>query len=307
MGLTLSFLYLQFFTKKSFDENLWQNKPYSRISHPHKFLSDKILSYLFEFILPLDKLKNISPSKKAKQTLEYIQKLRFTLSTLDQNEFKKVCATWHAKIQAGNKKDFLIGGCIRIPRNKNILTKWGILDNEKDLKKYVDNGALADGEVELYCKCSFSATVLDPSLQKEEINTEKNGFHAISDLKLKDLDPSVPILIWFHGGGLILGDASNDSFLKHTQSLIQLQKEYMQSKHPDYNDTPKLIILSVDYRLAPENPFPSGIVDSLSAASHVFESFPLSSIHIGGVSAGGNIATIVSLECCRRYPNRTKR
>merc|ERR1712032_571533 len=49
-------------------------------------------------------------------------------------------------------------------------------------------------------------------------------------------------------------------------------------------------IISVDYRLAPENPFPAAIEDALVAWRWVREQYPASSVALAGDSAGGNLA-----------------
>jgi acetyl esterase len=94
-------------------------------------------------------------------------------------------------------------------------------------------------------------------------------------------DARKSLLIWFHGGGFILGDL-------------------------DTNETPSraltnrsgCAVLAVDYRLAPEHPFPAGIEDGYAAlawaAARVHE-LGASRIVIGGDSAGGNIATAVAM------------
>jgi acetyl esterase len=86
-----------------------------------------------------------------------------------------------------------------------------------------------------------------------------------------------PLLIWFHGGGFILGDLDTcDTPLRAVANRSGCA------------------VLAVDYRLAPEHPFPAGIEDGyaalLWAATHAHE-LGTSRIVIGGDSAGGNIAT----------------
>ena len=59
--------------------------------------------------------------------------------------------------------------------------------------------------------------------------------------------------------------------------------------------------------LAPENPFPNGVVDCLSVADYIVKSSK-SSIHVGGSSAGANLAALVALEIHRKYgPGKIKR
>jgi len=93
----------------------------------------------------------------------------------------------------------------------------------------------------------------------------------------------LPLLVYFHGGGWVIGDIETH----HTmcQRLC---------------DAGSLVVVSVDYRLAPEHRFPASVDDcwaatvwaSANAASIGAEG---SRIAVGGDSAGGNLAAVVAL------------
>jgi acetyl esterase len=94
-------------------------------------------------------------------------------------------------------------------------------------------------------------------------------------------EPS-PLLVYFHGGGYVCGDLdTHDSpcrFLAHHAATR---------------------VLSVDYRLAPEHPFPAPVEDGLAALRFAqAEAGRLGAdpgaIAVGGDSAGGNLAAVVS-------------
>src|SRR5262249_4125886 len=94
---------------------------------------------------------------------------------------------------------------------------------------------------------------------------------------------SFPILVFFHTGGWQVGDLDTQDPLCRRLT----------------NFTP-CIVLAVDYRLAPEHPFPAAPEDcyaaTLWAATHAtrFQG-DASRIAVGGDSAGGNLATVVAL------------
>lgn len=92
------------------------------------------------------------------------------------------------------------------------------------------------------------------------------------------------VLLFFHGGGWVIGNI--DSYTPACAAIA---------------DATGRVVLSVDYRLAPEHPFPQGLDDCLRVAdvlSHSPETLDLddaSGITLIGDSAGGNLAAAVSL------------
>jgi acetyl esterase len=92
-----------------------------------------------------------------------------------------------------------------------------------------------------------------------------------------------PLLLFFHGGGFVLGDLdTHEPFCAEIARLLDLP------------------VLSVDYRLAPEHPFPAGAEDCIAAARWAAASpqalgRPVTGLVPCGDSAGGNFAIVVSL------------
>lgn len=91
-----------------------------------------------------------------------------------------------------------------------------------------------------------------------------------------------PWLVYFHGGGYRIGSAIG--YRAHGSHLAAA----MHTR-----------VLLVDYRLAPENPFPAAVDDALNAYSWVLSSGVDSSrIALGGDSAGGGL-TVATLLAAR--------
>jgi len=91
-------------------------------------------------------------------------------------------------------------------------------------------------------------------------------------------DGPFPFLAWFHGGGWVLGSIEQSDAI--TRALCA---------------GAECVVLSVDYRLAPEHPFPAGLDDCLAAlhwaVDHASElGIDPSRVAVGGDSAGGNLA-----------------
>jgi acetyl esterase/lipase len=106
--------------------------------------------------------------------------------------------------------------------------------------------------------------------------------------KLTDSSKKVPILVYYHGGGFCLGSAYNPTFHNYFNGFVALSN---------------VLVVSVEYRLAPEHPIPAQYEDSWLVldwvVSHVDGAGPepwisthadFDRLYLGGESAGANIA-----------------
>ena len=102
-------------------------------------------------------------------------------------------------------------------------------------------------------------------------------------LRVRPANPSGSALLWIHGGGWVIGSAH-----------LSLPEVY------ELSEALNCDVFTLEYRLAPESPFPAAYDDSLAAATDLLtrcEEFALDArkIAIGGDSAGGNLAAACAL------------
>jgi cation diffusion facilitator CzcD-associated flavoprotein CzcO/acetyl esterase/lipase len=138
-------------------------------------------------------------------------------------------------------------------------------------------------DVRAFVKASAAARAPGPEVG-ETIDATLPG--AVGDLTYRLHRPASPgphaLIVYFHGGGWLFGDAtSDDPFCR------------------DLCVRTNAIVVSVDYRHAPETPFPGAVDDALAAtrwvAEHAEELGGTSgAVAVAGWSAGGNLAAVVA-------------
>lgn len=92
-----------------------------------------------------------------------------------------------------------------------------------------------------------------------------------------------PVIVYYHGGGWVVGSIDT-----HDAVARELANRAAS------------IVVSVDYRLAPENPFPTAVEEAYAALAWVSQNAEslggdATKVAVAGDSAGGNLAAVVSL------------
>ena len=94
----------------------------------------------------------------------------------------------------------------------------------------------------------------------------------------KPVPDPVGTVVYYHGGGWVLG------CLDEFDAVCQLLAVASGAR-----------VVSVDYRLAPEHPFPAAVDDAFAALVRVAAQHPEEPIVVAGDSAGGNLAAVSAL------------
>jgi acetyl esterase len=121
-----------------------------------------------------------------------------------------------------------------------------------------------------------------------EIAAPSAGALAVREYRPHDAQPMLGALVYFHGGGFVLG-----SIESHDALCRQIAVDA------------GCAVFSVEYRLAPEHKFPSAVDDAYAATRWVCENASALGIDparvaVGGDSAGGALATAVAILAKRK-------
>lgn len=129
-----------------------------------------------------------------------------------------------------------------------------------------------------------AAAALSADPGADVASVEKRTVGGVPSLVVTPAGPGrLPVLVWFHGGGWVIGSAE--------QSLHTAK---------DLAAGAGCVVVVPEYRLAPEHPFPAAYDDALSVTratlqqAHELGGDP-SRVAVGGDSAGGNLAAIAAL------------
>ncbi len=126
------------------------------------------------------------------------------------------------------------------------------------------------------------ASVTDWDIEHGLVKNAVRFYNPLPNKKSKQDNKPLPLLVFFHGGGFMIGD------LDTHDEVCRMLCQYGQ-----FN------VLSVAYRLAPEHPAPSASEDCLNALQwahyHAADlNVDPNKIAVGGDSAGGNLSAVVS-------------
>jgi len=112
--------------------------------------------------------------------------------------------------------------------------------------------------------------------------TEERAFGGVPCRVLRPDGDARAVYLHFHGGGMVAGSAS----------MMDIPNQMLAKEH-------RVAVVSVDYRKAPEFPWPAGPDDGVAVARELLEKgeaeFGSSRMLIGGESAGGYMTAAVAL------------
>ncbi len=141
---------------------------------------------------------------------------------------------------------------------------------------------------ELYLKGRVVSNPEPPELASVEPLTIPSPAGSIpariyTPTRLRKANGLAPGLVFFHGGGWVIGDLDS-----HDVVCRKLA------------DEGELMVVSVDYRLAPEHKFPAAVDDAIASTKWIAENakqFGIDALRlmVGGDSAGGNLAAVVAI------------
>jgi acetyl esterase/lipase len=136
------------------------------------------------------------------------------------------------------------------------------------------------------------APVVAPDIARTELTTEPDGGVSMTVLRPRDAVGNLPVLFWMHGGGTVIGNRYMDD-----------------ARLGEWCRSLSCVCVSVEYRLAPEAPYPAAIDDCDEGLRYIFGHaadlrLDTRRIGVGGRSAGGGLAAALALRWRDRGDDR---
>jgi acetyl esterase/lipase len=136
------------------------------------------------------------------------------------------------------------------------------------------------------------APVDSPDIERTELTTGPAGGVDMTALRPRDAVGDLPVLYWMHGGGTVIGNRYMDD-----------------ARLGEWCRSLSCVCISVEYRLAPDAPYPAAIDDCDEGLRYIFEHaaelrLDTHRIGVGGRSAGGGLAAALALRWRDRGDDR---
>jgi len=142
--------------------------------------------------------------------------------------------------------------------------------------------------IDKFVKISHNSKVLNSLCDiKNDMIDCNNTSLPIRIYRPKGVSANIPTLIYYHGGGFVIGTLDMYDYLCAS-----------------YSANCNIQVISIDYRLAPENKFPIPVLDCIAAYNTLYDNanhynIDINFFAVGGDSAGGNLATVVTSDAIK--------
>ena len=172
-----------------------QPQPYSNWNHPDRCFVDKIISFLFPYFVPFHKFDGLCSDSSSNETLEIVREFREALhgfGPADINAFVKIAPKYNVSSVS----------TFEVKRKADILTTMcGV-----DPSIYRDHLS-GSNSVKLIIYKVTSEKIQTCSLNDKDLYSELSSYN--------------PILIWFHGGGMMCGDFNDMIGVGVAQNIVK--------------------------------------------------------------------------------------
>eukprot|EP00545_Synedropsis_sp_CCMP1620_P009657 CAMPEP_0119029850 /NCGR_PEP_ID=MMETSP1176-20130426/40730_1 /TAXON_ID=265551 /ORGANISM="Synedropsis recta cf, Strain CCMP1620" /LENGTH=387 /DNA_ID=CAMNT_0006986207 /DNA_START=206 /DNA_END=1369 /DNA_ORIENTATION=- len=214
--------------------------------------------------------------KDSEETKKQHKSLRSFMRKGSVSAGKPHIAKW-----AANSKCAIIQFTYTIKRTP-LLKEWGLYKETLD-DRY------PSGDIDVILR--FPASILKETKDADTSKKNEYGCVVVEKLDIQSFPADVPLVLHFFGGGMTIGVPNDGDGLEMTQKVCELAAK-------------PIILAGVCYSQSPEHSFPVAVEEALTSVCEFLTALPDRKMHISGISAGGNLAAVTTMEMQRRYPGR---
>lgn len=258
------------------DESKVLVKPYTWYWHPHKSWTDMLFGLVCFILFPLHHLAKLPASRTSDETKKKNETLRGFLRKGSVMNEKQLIPKWEVA-----SKCSIWQYTYAIPR-KALLNEWGLY------KESLENKT-PNGDIQVLIR--FPSSIVEPCDIKAPVEKGESPCVIVDNLALQKIPKHVPFVLHFFGGGMTIGAPSDAEGLQMAHEVCEVASK-------------PIVFAGVCYSQSPEHAFPVAVEEGLIVVSYFLDKLPDRQIHISGISAGANLASIVTMEMHRRNPGR---
>jgi acetyl esterase/lipase len=252
-------------------------KPYPWYWHPHKTWFDMVVTLVFYLFFPFHKITKFPSVKDNEETKKMHEGTRSFMKKGSVGGGKSHIAKWET-----NSKCAIIQFTCTVKR-KPLLKEWDLYKEDLD-DKY------PSGDIDVILR--FPASILEETKDIDTSIKNEYGCVVVEKLDIKKFPAGAPLILHFDGGGMTVGVHNDGIGFELVQKACKLASK-------------PAIQACVCYSQSPEHTFPVAVEEALTAVSHFLAVLPNDRrVHLSGISAGGNLAGVSTMEIHRKYPGR---
>ena len=181
-------------------------KPHSFLFHPHMTILDMIVQLLARLLLPLKPMLKVAPIDRSKDAIASLNATRAKFLKMNAAMLKPMLKLWSDQVQCPIAEyEF------QVPVIPDIIKKWGIVKDDIELP--------VTPRETVTVVCRFPSSILPSEIKTTE--TEHGTLKVEQDLDLSTFGMDVPLMLHFHGGGMVLGETCDIALLEEVGDLAK--------------------------------------------------------------------------------------
>ena len=232
-------------------------KPYSPWGHPDRTWLDIIIGVIFGWLVLF--WNRVKQDREPARTT--CHKIRAIYQQFLDRAFREGIQKWSEAVGCD-----IVECCLQVPR-RPILEEWNLdpAGHSKAVMSEKNGYGIISDSIPVYT--FIPSTALSTQAIIHATKSDKNGTYQlpINALDIGNIPLDIPLIIWFHGGGMTIGNSHDSEITDLVTTLIEMSSS---------TNTHIVAVCSIEFSLAPEYPFPAAVSEALTVIDYILKHSP---------------------------------